>query len=78
MYKGGKKPIKGEILRCLQQAETTDLNEPNKRMFREDIGKKEKQSMIRKSEILAKAFIWDLGELGPFQDSVIYFLWDQK
>lgn len=49
-----------------------------KEMFREDIGKKEKQSMIRKSEILVKAFIWDLGELGPFQDSAMYFLWDQK
>lgn len=49
-----------------------------KEVFREGIGKKKKQSVIRKSEILVKAFIWNLGELGPDQDSATHFLWDQK
>lgn len=39
----------------------------SKEIFRDDIGKKKKQSMVGKSEILVEGFIWDLGELGPFQ-----------
>lgn len=62
---------------CNKLGPLTSMNQ-TKEMFREGLGEKEKQSMIRKSEILVKAFTWDLGELGPFQNSAIYFLWVQK